>query len=118
MKPRVSDKPILISTGIGPIRCISGCCMQALLLAEQGEVMQCGRYRREVGALKLSSNEKLMVSVDMPESCTNNIVRVSAGASHAIALDGDGSSWSWGMNSSGQLGHGEFGRVEVPIPKK
>ncbi len=35
-----------------------------------------------------------------------DIVAVSAGYQHALALDGSGRAWSWGKGSSGQLGGG------------
>ena len=37
----------------------------------------------------------------------NNVQKVSAGGSHSVALKHDGTVWSWGDNSSGQLGSGE-----------
>lgn len=36
----------------------------------------------------------------------SNIVDVSAGGGHTLALDNDGYVWAWGNNSSGQLGDG------------
>jgi alpha-tubulin suppressor-like RCC1 family protein len=39
----------------------------------------------------------------------NNIIAVSAGDSHAIALKSDGTVWVWGRNSEGQLGNGTTG---------
>jgi alpha-tubulin suppressor-like RCC1 family protein len=35
-----------------------------------------------------------------------NIIRISAGTSHSVALASDGSVWAWGRNSSGQVGDG------------
>ena len=35
-----------------------------------------------------------------------NVVRIAAGAYHAVALRGDGKIYTWGYNGSGQLGNG------------
>ena len=39
----------------------------------------------------------------------NNIVAVAAGWGHSLALKADGTVWSWGRNSQGQLGSGTIG---------
>ena len=35
---------------------------------------------------------------------TNNWVQVQSGANHTLALKGDGTLWSWGLNDAGQVG--------------
>lgn len=41
---------------------------------------------------------------------------VFAGKSHTVVLKGDGSLWSWGLNSSGQLGDGTTIQRLTPVP--
>jgi len=44
------------------------------------------------------------------------VVEVSAGGNHTVAITGDGSIYTWGMNNVGQLGHGN--RKDLNTPKK
>jgi alpha-tubulin suppressor-like RCC1 family protein len=41
----------------------------------------------------------------------SGVVSVAAGDDHCLALISDGSVWSWGGNSHGQLGRGVFGKL-------
>ena len=41
---------------------------------------------------------------------------ISAGNSHCLLLDGDGTIWSWGRNSFGQLGDGSTADNYYPVP--
>ncbi|MCL2051342.1 MAG: Ig-like domain-containing protein [Lachnospiraceae bacterium] len=43
-----------------------------------------------------------------------NDEKVSAGNSHSIAIDNGMNVWSWGLNSSGQLGNGMTESLDVP----
>ena len=46
------------------------------------------------------------------------IESVSCGASHCAALDPDGALMTWGLASSGELGHGGWTPIEVDIPRR
>ena len=49
----------------------------------------------------------------------HDIVAISAGNFHVLALDKDGNVWAWGRNSSGQLGQGNFTAYSnVPVQVK
>lgn len=43
-------------------------------------------------------------------------VAISAGGQHTCALDGDGSAWCWGLNSTGQLGNGSATPANSAVP--
>ena len=46
----------------------------------------------------------------------DNVVAVSAGDSHSLALLSDGTVWAWGANGDGQLGDGTNSDRNVPAP--
>lgn len=45
----------------------------------------------------------------------SGMTAISAGSSHMLALKGDGSVWSWGWNSNGQLGNGSTTDSNKPV---
>jgi alpha-tubulin suppressor-like RCC1 family protein len=45
----------------------------------------------------------------------SNIVGVSLGVEHSLAVHADGSVWAWGRNSNGQLGIGSNNDSNVPV---
>ncbi|MEI6309167.1 MAG: hypothetical protein WCP58_05955, partial [bacterium] len=45
----------------------------------------------------------------------NNVAALTAGGWHTLALKGDGTVWSWGLNSSGQLGLGNTTSCSSPV---
>jgi len=44
------------------------------------------------------------------------VTAVAAGYSHSLALQGNGTVWSWGANGSGQLGNGSTTASATPVP--
>jgi alpha-tubulin suppressor-like RCC1 family protein len=54
----------------------------------------------------------------LPVSGLENVVKVSAGLEHAVALKSDGSIWAWGRNNRGQLGNGTLEDSRVPVAVK
>jgi len=44
----------------------------------------------------------------------DNIIAVSAGHRHSLALESDGTVWAWGANGSGQLGVNNYSRHSSP----
>lgn len=45
----------------------------------------------------------------------NDIIEISGGARHSLALQSDGTVWAWGDNSNGQLGDGTFVERRTPV---
>ena len=54
----------------------------------------------------------------LPVSGLDNVIEVSAGLEHAVALKSDGSVWAWGRNNWGQLGNGTLEDSRVPVAAK
>ena len=44
-----------------------------------------------------------------------NVIAISAGVSHTVALRADGTVWAWGSNSSGQLGDNTITARHTPV---
>ncbi|XP_030644117.1 probable E3 ubiquitin-protein ligase HERC4 [Chanos chanos] len=51
--------------------------------------------------------DKLNVPRSLPQLCDKQVTRVACGDHHSIALTNDGHVFTWGQNSSGQLGLGK-----------
>jgi alpha-tubulin suppressor-like RCC1 family protein len=45
----------------------------------------------------------------------SNVVQISGGWFHAIALKSDGTAWTWGENGTGELGDGTTTRRTTPV---
>jgi hypothetical protein len=54
----------------------------------------------------------------IPVGGLDNVVKVSAGLEHAVALKSDGAVWTWGRNNRGQLGNGTVVDSRVPVAVK
>lgn len=54
----------------------------------------------------------------LPVSGMEDVIKVAAGANHAIAIKSDGSLWAWGRNNRGQLGDGTFNDRKIPVAVK
>ncbi len=47
-----------------------------------------------------------------------NVTSIAAGGNHTIALRSDGTVWTWGANSVGQLGNGTYAHSPLPVQVK
>ncbi|HKE40834.1 MAG TPA: FG-GAP-like repeat-containing protein [Casimicrobiaceae bacterium] len=96
---RFAVVPVSISNVID----ISAGSQHTLALKNNGTVMGWGlNDLGEVGDGTSGTNRPNPTAV----SGLNNVVQVSAGQFHSLALRRDGTVWSWGSNSAGQLGLG------------
>lgn len=56
----------------------------------------------------------LPVPIVQPDGVTFS--EIDAGAYHTVALGSDGNAYTWGLNSSGEIGNGTTANVSVPTP--
>ena len=57
------------------------------------------------------------ISLDEGEGKNVRLAVVHAGSSHSMAISRRGELFTWGLSSSGELGHGTWSPTEVSIPK-
>lgn len=57
------------------------------------------------------------VSLDTGDGKNIRLAVVHAGSSHSMAISRRGELFTWGLSSSGELGHGTWSPTEVSIPK-
>ncbi len=67
-----------------------------------------------IGQLGISAAQYYYSDVPVPVSGVAGISKVAAGRFHSVALTTTGEVWTWGDNSSGQLGIGTFDATEIP----
>ncbi|ARF14915.1 Ig-like domain-containing protein [Sporosarcina ureae] len=111
-----NDDPMMVAD-LPPIVAISTGDSHTLAVDENGAVWAWGRNAfGQLGRVTplISSTEPLRINGG---SDFSNIVAVTAGSEHSVALKTDGTVFTWGRNSFGQLGNGETGDENV-VPQK
>ena len=84
---------------------------QSFALKEDGTVWSWGL--NALGALGIGTNTDSNVPVKI--TALDHIIQIAAnGGEHCLALKADGSVWSWGYNSYGQLGSGNLNYSNSP----
>ena len=95
-------RPVRV-TGLTDVVKIAGGTAHSVAVKSDGSVWAWGN--NDFGQLGVwTSTEKSMPAVPVPGM--TDITALSGGGDHLLALDSDGTLWSWGSNSYGQLGDG------------
>lgn len=58
------------------------------------------------------------VAIPRPIAGLTNVVDIAAGRDHGVALKADGTVWTWGSNTFGQLGRGSFDDLDEDDPNR
>jgi len=106
------DSPIQVK-GLTGVSVIAGGDNHALVLRSDGTIWTWGGNRygaRGDGAITL------MATPGLVQVNATGALAVAAGTAHSLALLSDGTVWSWGANTSGQLGDGTTERRSTPAP--
>ncbi len=86
----------------------------SLALDASGNAWAWGNHQSgELGAPEFDANQPVPVPVDMPDDV--KFTTIVAGSFHSLAIDQNDDVWTWGTDSSGQLGDGG-GNTNQPTP--
>ena len=97
------------------LRSVSAGAAHALALTESGEVYAWGR--NNYGQLGIGNKTDRDVPTLVSGAWNGNkIISIAAGDNHSLAMDDAFNVYSWGLNSSGQLGLGHTTNINTPIP--
>ncbi|THF73413.1 RCC1 domain-containing protein [Cohnella fermenti] len=111
---------VVIGDGVGGLSAISslsGGMEHIVALASDGTVWSWGanEYGQLGNATFSSSGVPVQVLDASDHGALSGIVAIAAGAYHSLALKADGTVWSWGLNSHGQLGDGSTVNRSLPV---
>ena len=116
------DRPIQIIQGNGwllsGIISISAKNDHWLALTKDGTVWAWGENGDgQLGIGSTTDKFDRIVNVESAEGISNlhDVVAISAGGSHSLALKADGTVWAWGNNEYGQLGNGQTADALLPV---
>ncbi len=88
----------------------------SLALADDGTVWAFGlNSSGQLGDGQVGTGTQSYYSVQVKKDANTplqNIVAISAGTTHSLALAADGTVWAWGANFRGQLGNGKKGTTQ------
>jgi len=85
----------------------------SLALDKSGQVWAWGSNSSGQLGLGYTESSPHLLAAKIPG--LNNIVAISSGSSHSLALDKTGQVWAWGANSNGQLGQGNTSYSASPV---
>jgi alpha-tubulin suppressor-like RCC1 family protein len=89
----------------------------SLLLTRAGGVMAWGLDTNgQLGdGLGKPSQETSPEVISVPVASPGYITALAAGAEHTVAIDSNNTVWTWGYNSSGQLGNNSIAQSNIPV---
>ena len=104
-----------VQVAISDVIAVSGGNSHALALKSDGTVWAWGN--NACGRLGNGTTNNSLIPVQANDAANDltNIVAISAGGSGSYALGSDGKVWSWGDNSSGQLGNNGTANSSTPV---
>uniref|UniRef100_A0A7S3R4J6 RCC1-like domain-containing protein n=1 Tax=Dunaliella tertiolecta TaxID=3047 RepID=A0A7S3R4J6_DUNTE len=100
------------------VRIVSVACgnSHTLAIAENGTLWSCGKNRHgQLGNGTMQDGTRLQPVLHVG-NC--RIVSAAAGVSHSMALASDGSLFTWGDGSCGQLGHSQLQQIAAAMPQE
>jgi alpha-tubulin suppressor-like RCC1 family protein len=104
-------------TGFPDITAFGGGFEHSVALRANGTVIASGR--NDEGELGDGTNERRSVFAQVLAAAgganLSNVVAVSGGGYHSIALKSDGTVWAWGDGTLGQLGNGANANSSIPV---
>jgi len=106
-----SNVPVQVSSLTGIIKIAAGN-GHSLALKNDGTVWTWGR--NDLGQLGIGSSNNDF-NVPMKINSFTGVSAIAAGGFHSLALKNDGTVWTWGSNSLGQLGNGNYTDSNVPV---
>jgi alpha-tubulin suppressor-like RCC1 family protein len=87
----------------------------SMLVTTTGAVMAWGSNSNGQVGDGTTTQRNSPVSISFSGIGSNTILALSGGAEHTVALGSDGTVWTWGYNSSGQLGNGTTTQSNSPV---
>lgn len=105
-------RPPTVQPGIADMQQAVGGSLHTVALRANGTLLAWGTANNgELGNNQYSSTSLTPVPVHL----LTDVMQISAGDVHTLAVKRDGSLWAWGSNSFGQLGDGTFNPRPVPV---
>ena len=114
-----SSTPVQV-TGLTGVVQISATGHTGIALKNDGSVWTWGAspYGELGNGTTTNSTSAFYVNAGADSSCGTylcNIVAISGGGGHVLALDQNGAVWSWGRNNAGQLGNNTITNSSSPV---
>lgn len=105
--------PVFVSSGFSLGTKIAAGAYHSMLISQTGQVWTWGRNGNgQLGNGTITNSYTPVLCSAVTD--WNSLIFISAGKNHSLALKSDGSLWSWGYNTYGQLGHGNTSSLMVP----